>query len=1084
MSQLASHLRRACFGLLFAFAASVGYADEADSDAIGLIRSFCIDCHNSDGAESGVNLEGLTADNTFAMDFRTWQRVATQLGRNRMPPRDAEQPTPAERRQLISWIQSSIAAAAEAHDGDPGDVVIRRLTGAEYGYAIRDLIGVDLDVEREFVSDAVGGAGFTNTGIVQFTQDATLEQYLAAARRVADHAVVGTGPLTFFRDPGQTGFELSAINRIQEIYRRHGFRAAAGEGGEAFGLETYPKAFFVAWQFRHRHSLGEPDATLASLAGQAGIDARFAEHIYGVLTAASPSFPTSKIVSAWQSLPAATGPGGEQIEIARSKCDEIAQLLRDWQNRFGTNTDAKEDAPVLRADLFDAKSAQPFEMNVNWPAGTKSAHLVISVESANKNGTPDAVIVWKDAEIQFRDYAKRLKDPQPLRNFLTSKMIAQLGFGRHPRGGKIQPEDFVTERTTPVAFELPIPAGARSARLLITAQLDLDRGEDCTVRCTIAQLEETDQGKSVSGLLSNPDNAAFDSWKAGVLEFARLLPQMSHREPAPSDRDPIPSPFDATYNNAERNFFHTHIKYFRDDQFLVENVLDDATRLALDQAWADLLGSFEFHDTWLRYLAKKYDFDLGGRRIADADDDWIAAAPAPSREFLKTLKADFERSRAMFRSAERGHLQDALRFAALAWRRPLLNAEATDLRDFYRALREDSGLDHRSAICALITRVLVAPGFLYRAERATVGQAVHSDVVAELSPWEMASRLSFFLWSSVPDEELRRAATAGELNSPSQIAVQARRMLRDPKSRRFATEFFGQWFGFYRFDEFRGIDPDQFPEFSESLRQSMYDEAIEFFDYIVRNDRPVGEILFADYTFLNRQLAEHYDVEVDFDKASNPDRLEKASGVHRGGLLRLGAVLATTSAPRRTSPVRRGNWILRRVLGTAVPPPPADAGSIPANEVVADGLSMMQRLEVHRRKASCYNCHSRFDALGFALENYDPLGRWRERYRDEKPVETAGTLRDGTEIAGDDGLHKYLASQQSRFHQTLARKLLGYALGRSESVGDLPLLAKLTEKMETGRGMWDLVECIVTSRQFRYHRVSDESVIPTAPRTQ
>ena len=1066
----------ACLLLMSALSPAGDAVDEA---VLPLVQRLCMDCHNTDHAEAGINLEVLTASDTFGSEFRTWQSVATQLEQKRMPPIEADQPALSQRKQLVSWIQERITARARAQDGDPGHVVIRRLTSAEYGYAIRDLTGIEVDVTHGFVSDAVGGAGFTNTGIVQFTQDSTLERYLEAARRVADHAVVGTGSLTFFRDPGRTGLELSAIDRIQRIYRTHGFRTAAGEGGKAFGLEKYQQAFLAAWRYQHRQSLGQRGATLESLAAEAGIGARFAEHIYGVLTQSKPSFPTSEIVEAWSVLPTPARAAQAEIEDAASKCEAIARLLRNWQNRFGTNTDAKEEAPVLRADLFDVNRIQPFEMNVNWPEGTQTAHLVMTIESANRDGTPDAVILWKNVKIQFRNDARRLEDPQPLRDSLTPSTTAQLKFGEHPREGEIEPGDFVTVGTKPVEFELPIPEGARSARLMLTAELDVEQGQDCIVRCTIAQLEETDQGKSVSGLLTSPDSAAYETWKNGVLEFARLLPQMSHREPAPSDRDPIPEPFDATYNNAERNFFHTRIKYFRDDQFLVENILDDQTRLQLDQAWADLLGAFEFHDTWLGFLAEKYRLNLDGRGIADLDDAWIVAAPPESQGYLKTLKSDFDTTRAMFRSAQSRHVEDVVQLAAAAWRRPLASSEVRNLHNFYRQMREDMQLDHRSAICGVIARVLVSPDFLYRAERATRESANDDRQTVALSQWELASRLSFFLWSSVPDEELQRAAAAGELKTPEQVAEQAQRMLRDPKSRRFVTEFFGQWFGFYRFNEFRGIDPGRFPEFSESLRQSMYDEAIEFFDDVVRNDRPVSEILFADDTFLNQELATHYGI--DLEEASGFQRYRNAHRLHRGGLLRLGVVLATTSAPRRTSPVKRGDWILRRVLGTAVPPPPADAGSIPADDVVGDGFSIRQRLEAHRRDTSCHNCHARFDALGFALENYDPLGRWRERYRDEKRVETVGTLRDGTEIKGIDGLHAYLSNQKPLFHETLARKLLGYALGRRESVGDLSLIEKLTQEMDHGSGIPGLVEHIAMSRQFRYHRVGTRTAPVTKP---
>jgi hypothetical protein len=324
----------------------------------------------------------------------------------------------------------------------------------------------------------------------------------------------------------------------------------------------------------------------------------------------------------------------------------------------------------------------------------------------------------------------------------------------------------------------------------------------------------------------------------------------------------------------------------------------------------------------------------------------------------------------------------------------------------------------------------------------------------------------------VPDAELRRLAAAGELSNPGQLSEQVRRMLRDPKSRRFAAEFFGQWFGFYQFDRYRGIDPERFPEFTDSLKGSMHNEAVSFFEYIVRNDRPVNEILFADYAFLNEELATHYGI--DAKLASNDLSLVSNVRDQRGGLLGLGAVLTVTSAPMRTSPVRRGDWLLRRVLGTPVPPPPADAGSIPADDVVADGLTVRTRLEAHRRVASCNNCHSRIDPLGFALEQYDTLGRWREEYRDGGTIETSSILSDGSRIAGVDGLRAYLQSHQQLFHRTFCKKLVGYTFGRRESISDVLLIEKMMTDIEKGGRFLSIVERVVTSRQFRYRRSGDD----------
>jgi hypothetical protein len=292
-------------------------------------------------------------------------------------------------------------------------------------------------------------------------------------------------------------------------------------------------------------------------------------------------------------------------------------------------------------------------------------------------------------------------------------------------------------------------------------------------------------------------------------------------------------------------------------------------------------------------------------------------------------------------------------------------------------------------------------------------------------------------------------------------------MLADPKARRFATEFFGQWFGFYQFDRYRGVDAEKFPEFNERLRSALYDEAIRFFEHVVRADRPVQEILFADYAFLSDELAKHYGID-QVNLTSAPTHVAKVAASHRGGLMGLGAVLAVTSAPLRTSPVKRGDWILRRVLDTPVPPPPANAGSIAADDTPADGKTVRQRLEAHRSDAACVNCHSRIDPLGFALEHYDLLGRWRETYRNGDAIDDAIAIGEGPSISGPEGLRVYLREHQDQFYRTLITKLLAYSLGRGELASDGSLVEKMLTKVRSGEGsIADVVVEIVQSRQFR-----------------
>jgi hypothetical protein len=731
------------------------------------------------------------------------------------------------------------------------------------------------------------------------------------------------------------------------------------------------------------------------------------------------------------------------------------------------------------------------------------ARIYFNIARLNPAAGGKPVIVWRNPTVRIAPAAARRPRPatsdggqtappprrppqddgprQTLRSLVSAETARKLNFGASLDGSAIGPDDFASEGS--FSFEIPMPAtGAFNLDLQVDAELGSDR--DQVFRVLISDSPDGGErggggngGRPTRVILGDMESAGYRAFRSGVMEFATILPPNSHGEPTPADKDPIPDPFDNTYNVPEHDEFVVRVKYLRDDRFVAEKMLDAATRARLDHAWSDLLASFEYHDAYLNLLAQHYKFDLKGKRIAEMDEAAIASLPAEMAKYVAPLRAGYLKVQAAQAAARPGHVNDCIEFASRAWRRPLTEREKQGLRSFYdRAITADG--DHRKAIRALLARILVAPQFLYRFEQASdtrPGRAAAS-AVKPLTGIEMASRLSYFLWASIPDEELRRAASSGELNQPAGLERQARRMLADPKARRFATEFFGQWLGFYHFDEHKGVDTDRFPEFTAEVRESMYDEAISFFEHIVRKDRPVKEILFADYTFLNEPLAKFYGVKREM-QGEEMRMAGSAREFQRGGLLRMGAVLTATSAPLRTSPVKRGDWILRRVLGTPSPPPPADAGSIPADDKDFGGLTVKARLEMHKRNAVCANCHARIDPLGFALERYDSTGRWRDRYADGKPIEDAAALADNTEIAGVDGLLEYLKSKDAQVRRTLAAKLLGYALGRTILVSDRPLLESMVEA--GGDAPFStLVTKIVLSRQFRNRVAKEEAPAP------
>ena len=429
------------------------------------------------------------------------------------------------------------------------------------------------------------------------------------------------------------------------------------------------------------------------------------------------------------------------------------------------------------------------------------ARMHVAVTPADPGSAGEPVVIWRNVTVRM----ERDAPPKPLREALDEQALAKIGFGRGTDGLEIGPDDFVTVGETAFGFDFDIPKMSRGASISMEIELDMERSGSGVTRVLVSETEDG-SGRPAWALLGDPTTEEFRAWKRDVLAYAGRFPQTSHGEPTPSDRDPIPAPFNNTYNQPERDRFHQRVKYFRDDTFLVDKMLDDATRRRLDDAWWDLKASFEYHDAFLSFVVDKFELDLSGNCIAELTDADIAAIAEEPRQYVRALKDEHTAMMRRLRMAEPGHLADALAFAERTWRRPLREPEKQQLRNFYARTRENFELDHRRAMQTLLARVLVAPDFLYRLEKPR-----QISGAGPLNNWEVASRLSFFLWSSVPDAELREAAAAGTLTDPDEIARQVQRMLADPKARRIATEFFGQWLGFYRFDQYRGVDAKRFP---------------------------------------------------------------------------------------------------------------------------------------------------------------------------------------------------------------------------------------------------------------------------------
>jgi hypothetical protein len=495
--------------------------------------------------------------------------------------------------------------------------------------------------------------------------------------------------------------------------------------------------------------------------------------------------------------------------------------------------------------------------------------------------------------------------------------------------------------------------------------------------------------------------------------------------------------------------------YHREDEPLAQLFLDADQKRRLDRLWTEL-----------RFISQQ----------PIAENDYLPQFIGfVTQDQPKELIAYFEGQREPFRkraeefakeveAAVPKQLDALLDFAARTFRRPLQEHEKRELLGLYRALR-GKGLAHEEAFRGVLARVLVSSEFLFRVEQAPPGLAPGT-----VNDWELATRLSYFLWSSLPDEELRRIAAAGQLRDPNILAAQAGRMLRDDRVRALAIEFGTQWIHVRGFDELREKNEKLFPTFDASLRQAMYEESILFFKDLFRGDRQVTQILDADYAFLNETLAKHYGV----PGVGGPQwrRVEGVRKYGRGGVLGLASVQASQSGASRTSPVLRGNWVVETLLGEKLPRPPANVPRLPEEET--DGLTMRQQVENHTRVAACAVCHQRIDPFGFALEKYDPIGRRREKEFGGAVIDSRTKLKDGSEFDDIDGLRTYLLMRKKDVIVRLfCRRLLGYALGRAITPSDEPTIDGMVAELNRNeRRVSAAVLAIVQSPQFRMIRGS------------
>ena len=1005
-------------GCFVAPAMNAAQAPAADADrefaqtVQPFLTAYCASCHTGEKAVAQLDLRQYSSVDAVVQDYAKWDRLREKLASRQMPPQQAKQPSEQERRQIISWIDATWKIAARRNDGDPGRVLARRLSNAEYNYTIHDLTGVDIRPAKEFPVDPANLAGFDNSGESLTMSPALLTKYLQAARLVADHMFLNPTGFDFAPHPMlvETDREKFCIQQIVDFYDRQ--------------PTDYSDYFRSAWMFKHRAVFGKPKATLADMAAQNRVSARYLTTIWQMLEGPKEDVgPIAKLQTMWRALPV-PAKGTDPF------LDQFIEM-RDYVVRMRKDTSLKFASPVVRGLSV---ASQPL---MNWKNRQYATH-----------------------RRDFERAALRVADEPP-----------------------------------PVEIKMP-----DAKRGLVGGGLN---GEDLNALIALAQQYQS--------RMQNPDlevpAGQRARYEAAFARFSSIFPDAFYvRERGrfyPDDSEDKGRLLSAGYHNV--------MGYFRDDLPLRELLLDEKGQQELERLWDE----FEFvagytARTYIEFFFNQSGEVLGNGResgshrpadkditeesvILDFKKAYLAKASADPKNSpiaFEAISEHFEGVNRAIRTVERKRLEaepkqlDALlAFAARAYRRPLTPDEGADLRAFYRSLRDTSKLTHEEAMRDLIVNVLMSPHFNYRviasasarpAQNASASaQSATADKTAPLTDHALASRLSYFLWSSMPDSELSARAAAGELRNEAVLIAQVRRMLKDERARRFATEFGGNWLDFRRFDEHNAVDRERFPQFSNELRDAMFQEPIRFITDVIQNDRSVLDMLYGNYTLVNPALAKHYGMPEVYGGADRWVRVDNARQYQRGGILPMAAFLTHNSPGLRTSPVKRGYWVARRVLGEVIPPPPPTVPELPKDEAQLD-LPLRELLAKHRDNAACSSCHARFDSFGLTFEGYGPVGETRSKDLAGRPVDTKASFPGGSQGTGLTGLQSYIrAHREQDFLDNLSRKMLVYALGRSLLLSDEPLIQRMNAKLAaSGYRFSSLIETIVTSPQFLRKRTS------------
>ncbi len=1063
------------------------------------MKTYCVECHNQKTKNGELDLSRYTSAAKAIEDFKQWEHVVTFVRKEEMPPAKSKQPSAELRAEMLRLVEGMLVEEARKYAGDPGVVVPRRLTNAEFDNSIRDITGVDIRPTASFPLDPSSGEGFNNTGEALMMSPSLFKKYYGAAQQVAEHALLTSTGLKFaphavttFADR-QKYFEQS----ILKFYDAHKVE-----------YEAYLAAL---WLYKYRVA-NDKVITVEAWAKSKNLSSKYMGLLWGALNGMQEDgqFYLSWLRQSWEAIPAPKNPlepnvSNEVAQALKTLANDIRELsmklcpaetpaiVANAGNSPVAHLDSRRKMAQSR-DTFDFKSASVQRFQCQFPNMGNTPTIKLGIEIAASNNLKADGFVTLDGGFttsnpqtaNLNDAKKKKWTLQAILSEHAPDELKKLTFGTRPDGKKVDPQILVLKAPVVLEIEIPVAAFNTKGTLNFFADCKLEGSSKGLVQVKFSGGSPAKNDKSrLAFTLFEPSHANAQKIQTSGDAFCKLFPNRFYF-------------VDGTRGLSAG--FHLVEGFFRDDQPLYKLALSDSEKQEIDQLWNDLyfvtdiwqkmLRGFVFFERSERNFLKHPDFDS----IKEEDPDLTkeenirrfkeiylvrSSVKATGEElskhpvsiFFDDISKGLRYRTETYKTIAPIYLKNLEDFASRAYRRPLTDSELQSLRKFFLEINQNKEQGIEQAVQASIIRILVSPYFSYRLDVAPAGKSV-----AALPDIALASRLSYFLWAGPPDEELYQLAATGKLHDEKVLREQTRRMLKDPKVSRFALEFFGQWLGYREFLKNEAVSRQVFPTFDDALRLAMFEEPTRLASHLIQQNKPITDLLSSDSTFVNKKLAQHYGVPFN-GKADEWELVEGIQKLGRGGVMGMAVFLTKNSQPQRTSPVKRGFWVVNKMLGEHIPPPPADVAVLPAKETDTQGKTIRELLVLHTDDNRCARCHVRFDSVGLAMEGFNPIGASRTKDLAGRPIDNLVVLPSGKEAKGVPEFSKHLlSSRKNEFTKTLNQKLLGYALGRSLQLSDHSLLEKMQADLDTNEDkLGALFETVITSPQFLNQRCRDFS---------